>query len=72
MIQSQNDPLDKLEAKMDRMQSLKNSMIDQMLEFQITLPFLTNLMGTKNHGVLKTLIKIQFHCINMNLINLNP
>jgi len=30
MIQSQNDPLDRLEAKMDRMQSSKKSMNEQI------------------------------------------
>jgi len=39
--------------------------------FQSSLTFLSNLIGTKNHGVLKTLIKIQFHRTNLNLTNPN-
>jgi len=38
---------------------------------QTSLTFLTNLIRTKNHSVLKILIKIQFHRTNLNLTNLN-
>jgi len=69
MIQSQNDPIDRLEAQIDH---LKNSMNEQILKFSNILDILTNFIGIKNHGVLKTLNKIQFQHINLNLTNPKP
>jgi len=54
------------------MKSLENSMNEQILKLSNINSFLANLIGTKNHGVLKTLITIQFHLTNLNLTNLNP
>jgi len=40
--------------------------------FSIIWDCLIILIGTKNHGVLKTLTKIQSHHTNLNLTNHNP
>ena len=68
MIQSQNDSLDRLEAQME---SMEKSMNEQILKLSTSLPFPTNLIGIKNHCVIKILVKIQFHLTNLNLTNPN-
>ena len=73
-IQSQNNSFNRLEVQMSR---LINIVKDRMRKLYLThiRPFpiaLAILMKTKNHGLLETSTKNQFHHTNLNLINFKP
>jgi len=73
-IQSQNDSFNRLEAQMSRLLNIVNNNNEKTLPntfrpFPISLAIL---IGTKNHGVLKILIKIQFSHTNLKLTNPKP
>ena len=77
LIQSENNffqSIDRLEVQMSRYINIVKDKNEETLPTHIRLfPIaLTILIGTKNLGVLETLIKIQFHHINLNLTNSNP
>ena len=71
-IQSQNDSFNRLEAQMSHLVNIINDTNEETLPTQfLTIPDSPSiLIGTKNHGALKTLTKIQFSHTNLNLTNL--
>jgi len=72
IIQSQNDPLDMIEVRLSRLENMRRNKETLPTQSLTILDTLTILMKTKNHGILKTLIKIQFHHKTLNLTNINP
>ena len=69
MIQSPNDPFDRLKEKIDRMKGLMN---EQIFRLSNILELTNQIDETNESWCLEDLIKIQFHRTNVNLINPNP
>ena len=71
MIQFQSDPFDMIEVKLNQLENMRRNE-ETFPTHSLTIPtLLTILMKIKNHGILKTLIKIQFHHKTLNLTNIN-
>ena len=72
MIQYQNDPLDMIEARLSRLENMRRNKETLPTQF-LTIPDTSSHieMKIKNHGILKTLIKVQFHHKTLNLTNIN-
>ena len=61
MIQFQNDPLDMIEARLNRLKNMHRNKETLSTQSITILDTSTILMKTNNHRILKTLTKIQFH-----------
>ena len=72
MIQFQNDPLDMIEVRLSRLENMRRNKETLPTQSLTILDTLTILMKIKNHGILKTLTKIQFYHKTLNLTNINP
>ena len=72
MIQFQSNPLDMIEARLNRLENMRRNK-ETIPTQSLTIPdILAILMKTKNHGISKVLTKIQFYHKNLNLTNINP
>jgi len=73
-IQSQNNFFNTLEAQMSRLINKVNDRNEKTLPitFSAIPDYPSQLIGTKNHGILETSTKIQFDHIILNLINIKP
>ena len=71
MIQCQNDPLDMIEVRLSRLENIR--MNKKTLSTQsLTIPDTSSHIDeNQNHGILKTLTKIQLHHKILNLTNIN-
>jgi len=68
----QNDPLDMIEARVSRLENMRRNKETLPTQSLNILDTSSHIEKTKNNGILKTLIKIQFHHKTLNLTNINP
>ena len=69
MIQIQSDPLKMIETRLSRLENMHKNKKTLPTQSLTIASLLAILMKTKNHEILKTLTKIQFHYTNLNLTN---
>ena len=72
MIRFQRNPLNMIEARLSRLESMRRNE-ENLHTRSLTIPDTSSHIDEiKNHGILKTLTKIQFHQKILNLTNINP
>jgi len=69
MIQFQSNLLNMIEARLSRLENMLSNKKTLPSQFLTILDSSSHIDETKNHGILKTLTKIQFHHTNLNLSN---
>ena len=72
MIQFQSDPLNMIEARLSRLKNMRRNKKTLPTQSWLFATLLAILRKIKNHCILKTLTKVQFHHKTLNLTNINP